>query len=113
MKILIHWLITAVAIVAAAYILPGVHVAGFVTALIVAVVLGLINTFIRPIVAFVTLPITILTLGLFAFVVNAVMVLLAAHFVSGFVVDSFVSALEFSIILAVVHGVLSLFVSKE
>ena len=103
MEILIVWLISAVLILVLANVLPGIAVASFVTALVVAVVLGLVNAIIRPILLILTLPINILTLGLFTFVINALMVLLVASFVPGFSVASFWWALLFSIILSLAN----------
>lgn len=80
---------------------------------IVAVVLGLINSVVRPVVKLLSLPITILTLGLFAFVVNGLMVLLCAYFIDGFKVDGLGAAILFSIILAVVNWILNLMFTKE
>ena len=90
----------------AAYILPGVTVSSFFTALVIAIVLGLINALIRPLVLLITLPLNILTLGLFTFVVNALMILLAAQIVPGFSVEGFWWALLFSVILALIGGLL-------
>jgi len=106
MGILINWIISALAILAAAYLLPGVHVTGFVTALVAALVLGIINAFIKPILLILTLPINILTLGLFTFVINAVVIIFAASLVSGFSVDSFWWALIFSVVLSVINSFL-------
>lgn len=106
MGILIRWLISAGAIIIASYLLPGVHVESFVTALIVAVVLGILNAILKPILFLLTLPITILTLGLFSLVLNAIMILLASQFVSGFMVDGFFWALLFSIVLSLINSVL-------
>ena len=102
-EILIAWVVSALAILATAYLLPGVHVTSFVTALVVAVVLGVINAFIKPILLILTLPINILTLGLFTFVINAVVILLAANLVPGFTVDGFWWALGFSLVLSVIN----------
>lgn len=107
MTILIGWLINAMAIIAAAYLLPGIHVADFVTALVVALVLGILNTVVKPILFILTLPITIITLGLFTFILNALLVLLTAHFVHGFRVDGFGWALLFSIVLSLISAFLS------
>ena len=107
MSILINWVINALAILAAAYLLPGVHVTSFVSALVAAVVLGVINAFIKPVLLILTLPINILTLGLFTFVINAVVILLAANLVPGFTVDGFWWALIFSIVLSVINSFLS------
>lgn len=104
MNILFNWLLNAIAIMVTAYILPGVHVAGFMVALILAVILGIINAILRPILLILTLPINILTLGLFTFVINAFLVMLAAGLVKGFSVDSFLWALAFSLVLSLVNG---------
>ena len=113
MKIFIHWLVAAIAILISAYVLPGVTVDGFVAALVLAVVLGLINAFLRPILVILTLPISVMTLGLFVFVINALMVMLAASIVPGFAVASFWWALAFGIVLALVSAVLHSFESEE
>ena len=106
MNLLINWLISALAIIVTAYILPGVHLDGFTTALVVAVVLGAINIFIKPILIILTLPINILSLGLFTFVINAVIIILVSKIVPGFKVDGFIWALLFSIILSIINSVL-------
>lgn len=112
MKTIIRWIISALAIGVTAYLLPGVHVDGAVAALVLAVVLGAINTFIKPILVVLTLPLSILTLGLFMLVLNALLILLATFFVPGFSVDSFWWALLFGIVLAIVHTVLGVFEKK-
>ncbi len=88
-------------IVVAAYIVPGVHVSGFITALAVALVLGVVNAVLKPLLIILTLPITLLTLGLFALVLNAVLILLVGWIVPGFIVDGFLSALVFGIVLSI------------
>ena len=103
MTILARWLLNALAISVAAYVLQGVHVNNFYAALAAAFILGIINITIKPLLILLTLPITILTLGLFTFVINALMIMLAAQFVPGFTVDSFWWALGFSIILSVIN----------
>ncbi len=107
MQFLINLLLSGLAVVISAYILPGVHVDGFVTALIVAVVLGIVNAILKPILVILTLPITILTLGLFTLVINAILVLLVSSIVPGFRVDGFVWAFIFSIILSIVNSFLN------
>lgn len=107
MRLLIKWLILAISILTAAYFIPGVVVAGLWTALVLAIVLGLINIIIRPILILITLPINLLTLGLFTFVINALMILLASSIVKGFEVGGFLNALFFSIIVAITNFVLS------
>src|SRR3989338_2389575 len=109
MKTIIHWVVSALAILISAYVLPGVHVDGFLSALIVAVVLGVINVFLRPILIMFTLPLTVLTLGLFVLVINGILIMLAAYVVPGFAVDGFLSAFLFGIVLAVVSAVLQSF----
>ncbi|HYF29001.1 MAG TPA: phage holin family protein [Candidatus Paceibacterota bacterium] len=98
---LIHWLLTAVAILIAAYLIPGIDVT-LVGSLVLAVVLGLINAFLKPLIGIITLPINILTLGLFSLVVNALLIMLAGAFVPGFTVDGFWPAFFFSILVSLV-----------
>jgi putative membrane protein len=104
MNIVIGLLIRTVIILIAAHILPGVSVDGFWAALLLAVVLGLVNTFIRPLVVFFTLPATIVSLGLFLFVINALMVMLADWLLPSFTVASFVWALLFSVVISIVSS---------
>jgi putative membrane protein len=113
MKIIIHWLLSALAVMIVAYLLPGVAVQSFFVALVVAVVLGFLNTVIRPILVILTLPINILTLGLFTLVINALLVMLAANIIPGFFVESFLTAVFFSIILWLVNSVLHLFEPRK
>jgi putative membrane protein len=110
MYILINWFISAVAIMAAAYLLPkGVTLQGFVPALVVAVVLGFINSVIRPILILLTLPLNILTLGLFTLVINAFMIMLTSGLVPGFKVHGFWWAMLFSLILFAINAILRKF----
>lgn len=104
MNILLRLVVNALAVMVAAYVLPGVAVSSLWAALVVAVVLGLLNTFIKPILVVLTLPITVVTLGLFLFVINAAIVLLASSFVSGFVVTGFWSALLFSLVVSLISS---------
>jgi len=113
MKILIKWLVSATAILISAYLIPGIDVGGIWTALVLAVILALINIIIRPILVIVTLPINILTLGLFTFVINALLILLSATIVKGFDVDGFLPALLFAIILSIVNYFLSVLVYEK
>ncbi|MDE2039670.1 MAG: phage holin family protein [Elusimicrobia bacterium] len=106
MRVLVHLLLSAVAVFVAARLLPGAHVDSFSTALVVAVVLGLVNAVLKPILLFLTLPINILTLGLFTFVVIGGCVLLVAYLVPGFYVDGFGWALAFAFVLWVLNGFL-------
>ncbi len=107
MKLILNWVIGAVVILISAYLLPGVMVEGFISALVLAVVLGAINMFIKPILVVLTLPINILTLGLFSLVINALLIMFASAIVPGFSVAGFWWALAFSLVLAVVTAVLS------
>ncbi|MFA6271617.1 MAG: phage holin family protein [Patescibacteria group bacterium] len=107
MKMLIKWLLATVAIMIAAYLLPGVEVDGFFAALIGALVMGLINTFIRPVLVIFTLPINILTLGLFTLVINALLIILMTTIVPGFFVASFWWAMLFGVVLTIVNWFLS------
>lgn len=104
MGIIISLLLNSLAVFVTAYILPGIHLKNFMTALVVAVVLGMINTFIRPIILLLTLPINILTLGLFTFVILGGIVLLVSSIVPGFGVDGFWWAVAFSLILSLVNA---------
>lgn len=105
MSTLIHILITAGALVVVSYLLPGIHVVSFQYAILVASVLGLLNIFVKPIIVFLTLPATILTLGLFLFVVNAIIFMIASSLLSGFVVDGFVPALLGSLIVSIISTI--------
>ena len=93
LNLILVWLLNALCLLAVTQVVPGVHLQNFTTALLAAVVLGLINTFIKPVLSLLTLPITILTLGLFSVVLNALMFGLAAYFLSGFSVSGFWPAL--------------------
>ncbi|MFT4757191.1 MAG: putative membrane protein [Vicingaceae bacterium] len=106
MKLIIRVFITSALVVLIANFMPGVHVGGFTTALIVAVVLGILNVFIKPIIVILTLPITFVTLGLFLLVINAMIILLCDNIVGGFSVDTFWTALLFSIILSVLQSIM-------
>lgn len=113
MGILLNLILSTIAVLVSAYILPGVKVDGFFTALVVAVVLGVINAFIKPLVLLFTLPINILTLGLFTFVINALMIELVAVIVPGFKVDGILWALIFSIVLSLVSGMISMMAHEK
>jgi putative membrane protein len=102
MKHLLHWIVAAIAIGVTAYIIPGVTVT-IVGALVLAVVLALINVFIRPFITILTLPITILTLGLFSFVINALLVWFAASIVPGVTISGFWSAFIFALLLSLIN----------
>jgi len=107
MNFIIRLLVNALAVMVSAYLLPGVRVKDFVTALILAVVLAILNLLVKPILVILTLPVTIITLGLFLFVINAIIILLASKLVDGFKVDGFFWALIFSLILSLVSGIMN------
>lgn len=100
---LVHWFITALAIGIAAYLIPGIEVT-LVGALVLAVVLGIINVFLKPVINLLTLPLNVLTLGLFSLIVNALLIMLAGMVVPGFVVAGFWPAFFFAIVVALVSG---------
>lgn len=106
MGIIINLLVSALAVIISSYVLPGVRVDSFVTALIVAVVLAVLNAFLKPVLTVLSLPLTVLTLGLFLFVINAIIVILADKLISGFHVDGWLWAIIFSLILTVVNSLL-------
>jgi putative membrane protein len=108
MNILLRILLSAVAVILTSYLLPGVHVNNFLSALIVAVVLAILNGILKPILIILTIPITILTLGLFLLVINALIILIASSFIPGFYVDGFWWALLFSIILSFISYLLGI-----
>jgi putative membrane protein len=113
LQILINLILSGIAVFVSSYILPGVKVDGFVTALVVVVLLAVVNTFIRPLVLLLTLPINIITLGLFSLVINALMVLLVAAIVPGFHVEGILWALVFSVVLSLVSSVIYMLVPDK
>ncbi|MGB4773492.1 MAG: phage holin family protein [Chitinophagaceae bacterium] len=106
MNFIIRILITALVAYGLTYILSGIHIDKFTTALILAVVLAILNAIVKPILVVLTLPITIVTLGLFLLVINALIIMLGSKLVSGFKVDGFWWALLFSILLSIVSSIL-------
>lgn len=104
MSFLVRILVIAAVTFGLAHILNGLHVDDFWTALVFALVLALLNVFIKPFLILFTLPVTFLTLGLFLFVINALVVLMASKFVDGFSIDNFWWALLFSIILSIISS---------
>ncbi|MCX5812916.1 MAG: phage holin family protein [Proteobacteria bacterium] len=106
MMLFLKWLIMAVSIIVSSYLIPGVKVNGFFTALWVAFFLGIVNVLIKPILILITLPINILTLGLFTFVINALLILLASSVLKGFEVSGFWIAVLFGIVLSLINHVI-------
>lgn len=107
MNILLRWLLTAAALLLIANLVPGIALSGVYIALITALMLGLVNVVIRPIFLFFTLPINILTLGLFTFVVNALMFWFVASFIEGFTVDGFKAAFLGALFLTLVGWIIN------
>jgi len=106
MGIILQIIISGLAVIIAAYILPGISVADFFTGIVIAALLALLNMTVKPILIFLTIPITLVTLGLFLLVINAFIVIIAAQIIPGFVVDGFWWALLFSIILSLFNSLL-------
>jgi len=112
-QLLLLWLINAVALIAVAYLMPGVSVASFTTALIAALVLDLINAVIRPVLVLLTLPVTIITLGLFIFVLNGLLFWFVGSFIQGFVVAGFWPGVFGAIVFSLISWCLSALLLKS
>lgn len=113
MGLLVRWLILTAAIMVASYLIQGIEVNGFFSALFAAAILGVLNVFFRPILLILTLPINILTLGFFTFVINAVLLKMASGVISGFVVHGFWSAVFGGFIISVVSWLLNSFINDQ
>lgn len=113
MRLIFNFIINVAAVAIAAYLLSGVALNGLVTAILVTVVLGIINAVVKPVLNILTLPINMLTFGLFSIVLNGILILIVARLVPGFIVANFWWAIIFSIVLAVVNFVLHIFKSEE
>ncbi len=100
MVLLVRWILFALAIIFVAWLVPGIDVENFQSAMLVTVIIALINIFIRPLIVFITLPINILTLGIFTLVINALLLMLAGYLAPGVEVEGFLSAFIGSVILA-------------
>ena len=98
---IIRWILFAASVMIVAWIVPGISVSGFLGALIVSLVMGMINVLVKPFVYFISIPINVLSIGLFSFVINALLLMLAGAITPGFSVDGFLSALFGSIILSI------------
>ncbi len=108
-----RWLVITVAILLASKIVPGIYVDSLTTAVIAAAILGIVNTFLRPVLLILTLPLTVLTLGIFAFVINAFMLLLVSYFVPQFKVDGFFSAFLGTLIISLVSWIANRFINTS
>lgn len=106
MRFILKLLVSSLAVFFGAYILDGVYIEGFPTAILVALLLGFLNAFLKPILVVLTIPITLLTFGLFLLVINAGIILLADYALAGFTVDSFFTAVIYSIIVSVITWIL-------
>lgn len=111
--ILIRWLVLTVAVLVTAYLMDGIRVTGFFSAIFAAAMLGILNAFFRPILFILTLPITILTLGLFTFVINALLLLMASGVIPGFAVSGFWSALFGALLISLVSWILNTFIGGQ
>ncbi len=113
MELLSRLIVGVLAILITAWLLPGVHVDGVLTAIILAIVIALLNAIVKPVLVILTIPVTILTLGLFLLVINALLILLSAKLVDGFSVSGFWTALAFSLILSLTSSILHGFNRKK
>ena len=107
MKLIIAWVLNALALLAVTYIVPGIHVAGFTSALIAAAVIGFVNMLIKPVLVLLTLPVTILTLGLFILVINGALFYGVGHFLQGFSVSTLGSGIIGAIVYSIISWILS------
>ena len=107
MKLLLIWLLNALALLAVAYFVPGIHVAGLAAALVAALVIGLVNMLIRPILVLLTLPITVLTLGLFILVINGVLFYVVGHWLQGFEVKTLLAGIIGALLYSIFSWLLS------
>ncbi len=111
--LLIRWLILTISIIVTAYLLDGIRVSGFISALLAAVILGFLNAFFRPILLVLTLPINILSLGLFTFIINALLLTMVSVLLPGFAVTGFWSAVFGSLLISLVSWLLTSFVNRR
>jgi putative membrane protein len=111
--IVIRWLILTASITFTSYVISGIHVKGFFSALSAAAILGILNAFFRPILIFLTLPINILTMGLFTFIINAMLLKMVSGVITGFEVYGFWSAVFGSLLISVVSWILSSFINDQ
>ncbi|MBF4986736.1 phage holin family protein [Methylophilus sp. 14] len=112
-KLLVVWVLNALALMAVAYLVPGIHVANFTAALLAAVVIGFANVLVKPILVILTLPITLLTLGLFLLVINGLLFWLVGHLLQGFSVNSVLTGVIGALVYSVIAWILSAIVLNE
>ena len=115
MKLILVWLLNAIALLAVAYLVPDIHVAGFGAALVAALVIGLLNMLVRPLLVLLTLPITVLTLGLFIMVINGVLFYAAGSWLAGFEVKTYLAGMIGALLYSIISWLLSalLITNKE
>ncbi|MFO7985128.1 MAG: phage holin family protein [Desulfatiglandaceae bacterium] len=113
MGLLVRWLILTAAITIAAYLIGGIEVSGFFSAFFAAAILGVLNVFFKPILLILTLPINVLTLGLFTFIINAVILKMASGVISGFQIHGFWSAVLGALVISVVNWLLTSFINEQ
>lgn len=113
MRLVIVWLINALALIAVAYLMPNISVASFTTALVAALVLGLVNAVVRPVLVLLTLPATILTLGLFIFILNGLLFWMVGSFIDGFHVAGFWAGVFGAIVFSLISWLLSALILKD
>ena len=111
--VIVRWLMLTAAIMVASYLIDGIQVSGFLSALLGAVILSLLNIFFKPVLIILTLPFNILTLGLFTFVINAVLLMMVSGVISGFEVNDFWAALWGALLISIVNAILSSFISDR
>lgn len=112
-RLVVKWLILTIAIMLASYLIDGIRVSGFFSAFFTAAVLGILNMFFRPILLILTLPINILTLGLFTFVINALMLMMASGVIPGFQVNGFWPAVLGSLVISLVNWILTSLITEK
>lgn len=108
MKLLVELITRMIVLLVTAYVVPGFHIDSYSTALIVALVLGILNMLLKPLLVLFTLPATILSFGLFIFVINAILLIVASQFIKGFRIDSFFTAVIAAIVISIVSSILSI-----
>lgn len=108
MKMLIKILISTLSVLVAAYFVPGVFIESIFVAVVVAIVLGILNTFLRPVLVVITLPINIITLGLFSLVINILLIMLTDYLVAGFSIDTLLHTILFGLVVSITSSVLSM-----
>ncbi len=113
MRLILVWLLNAIALLAVAYLVPDIHVAGFGAALVAALVIGLLNMLIRPLLVLLTLPITVLTLGLFILVINGVLFYVAGYWLEGFEVKTYLAGMIGALLYSIFSWLLSALLVKN